>query len=110
MEATVGARWFDSKRNPLSGRNNIDDSGNRRLGDLVYPHAVIECKVRKSIASIARALETKELAEANGKPWVHIERQKGDAKTYLLVCDLELMDVAMAAVRAHIEARAKGQP
>lgn len=105
MESDVGARWFDSKRNPLSGRNNIDDKGNRRLGDIVYPHAVVECKVRKSIASIGRALETKELAEANGKPWVHIERQKGDGKTFALVCDLELMDVAMAAIRGHIESK-----
>ena len=109
-EAKVGRRWFNAPRNPLSGRNNVDDQGNRRLGDIVYAHAVVEVKVRSSIASLARALQTKALAKTRGLPWVHIERQKGDGQTYLLACDVSLMDVAMAAIRGHIEAGAsKGE-
>lgn len=71
-ERLVG-EWFGSTRNPLSGRNNVDDNGNRRLGDVIHPLAVIEVKRRKNNSTIIRAKETRDLAKKHNKPWVHLE-------------------------------------
>ena len=71
------AEWFDSKRNPLSGRNNVDDQGQTRPGDVIYKHAIVECKLRAKNAIIERAKETKTLADQLQKPWIHLEALKG---------------------------------
>lgn len=82
------AGWFGSVRNPLSGRNNVSDDGTRRLGDLVYPHAVVEVKRRKANTAITRAKETRQLAA--GKPWIHVEFSTGQPEITALVMDYEL--------------------
>ena len=85
------ASWFKVLRNPLSGRNNRDDSGRRRLGDILYKRAVVEVKTRRKLVTITRALDTKKLAEEHNKPWVHFERLVGDKKTIVTVCDESLV-------------------
>ena len=72
------AGWWGTCRNPLSGRNNVDDSGRRRLGDIVFSRGVIEVKRRQSL-SFKRAFETRRLAEECGKPWAHYEFRTGQA-------------------------------
>lgn len=64
------AKWFGSHRNPLSGRNNIADDGSRRLGDIVYKHAVIEVKHKKTV-NVDVGAETRKLAD--GRPWLVFE-------------------------------------
>jgi len=85
------ASWFNVLRNPLSGRNNRDDSGKRRLGDILYKHAVVEVKTRRKLVTITRALESKKLAEEHTKPFIHFERLVGDRKTIVTVCDESLV-------------------
>ena len=67
------AKWFDTTRNPLSGRNNRNDDGSKRLGDNLYKPALIELKTRRRIATLDRASETRDLANAHNIPWLHIE-------------------------------------
>lgn len=90
FESQIG-EWFGVYRNPLSGRNNRDDSGKKRLGDIIYPYAVVEGKTRRKLATISRVYETKKLAENNGKQFVHFERIVGDRETIVLVCDEKLI-------------------
>lgn len=66
------AKWFGTKRNPLSGRNNVDDKGERRLGDIIYPYALIEVKRRKE-CSFNFAKEARELAKTRKLPWLVFE-------------------------------------
>lgn len=81
------ASWFNVLRNPLSGRNNRDDSGKRRLGDILYKCAVVEVKTRRKLVTMTRACDTKKLANDHNKPWIHFERLVGDKKTIVTVCD-----------------------
>ena len=84
------ASWFGGRRNPLSGRNNVSDSGEKRLGDVVgVGDLVVECKLLKAVASIRRARQTAKLAKENGKRFVHVEREKGDRKLVCFVVDRE---------------------
>jgi len=85
------ASWFNVLRNPLSGRNNRDDSGKRRLGDILYKCALVEAKTRRKLSTITRALDSKKLAEEHGKPFIHFERIVGDKKTIVTVCDESLV-------------------
>ena len=66
------AKWFKTIRNPLSGRNNVDDKGNRRLGDIVYKYALVEVKRRKE-CSFNFAREARDLAKKHNVPWVVFE-------------------------------------
>ncbi len=102
-ESFVAERWFNTTRNPLSGRNNRNDDGSKRLGDNLYQQALVEVKLRKKNAVIERALETRELAEANDIPYIHLESLLGNKQVWALCVDLPLMDVAVLAVRRHIE-------
>lgn len=81
------ASWFNVLRNPLSGRNNRDDSGKRRLGDILYKSAVVEVKTRRKLITMTRAYDTKKLADDHNKLWIHFERLVGDKKTIVTVCD-----------------------
>lgn len=72
----IVAGWFFSVRNPLSGRNNVADDGSRRLGDIVYPHAVVEVKRHKTI-SMVNVPCVRDLARATGKPWALFEFKTG---------------------------------
>lgn len=90
------AGWFGTKRNPLSGRNNVGDNLERRIGDVIYKYAVIEVKRRKSI-SMKMAKETKADGLEAGKPWLHFEFQTGQPQivklttsyqTAALICEL----------------------
>lgn len=71
------AGWFKTNRNPLSGRNNVDDQGKRRLGDAAYPYALLESKLVGKHAAISRARDTWRQAKEAGKPFLHVEFQKG---------------------------------
>jgi len=90
FEEQVG-QWFGVHRNPLSGRNNRSDDGKRRLGDILYKYALVEVKTRRKLATITRALESMELAEKNGKPFIHFERIVGDKKVIVTVCHEDLV-------------------
>lgn len=87
----------------MSGANNRNDDGSKRLGDILYRPAIVEVKLRKSNVVIKRANETRELAEEHGLPFLHLESMLGDKRTWALVTDIELMDVAIAAIKRHIE-------
>lgn len=80
------ASWFGTKRNPLSGRNNYNDAGEKRLGDILFEHAVVEVKRRSGI-SMSMALETKRLAQQNKRPWVHYEFRTGLADVVKISTD-----------------------
>jgi hypothetical protein len=71
---------FQSQRNPLSGSNNRGDDGKPRSGDVLFAPALVEVKLRKRHATLARAMQTKAEAEKLGKPWIHIELTHGDRK------------------------------
>jgi len=71
------ASWFGNVRNPLSGRNNVNDDGSKRLGDICYRYAVVEIKRRKTF-SLKYAKETKKLAVKYGLPWICIEFKTGE--------------------------------
>jgi len=90
FESQISA-MFGVLRNPLSGRNNRDDSGKRRLGDSLYKHAVVEAKTRRKLVTITRAYDTKKLAKEHNKPWIHFERLVGDRKTIITVCEKSLV-------------------
>jgi DNA relaxase NicK len=90
FEAQIG-EWFGVRRNPLSGRNNRDDSGKKRLGDVLYKHALVEGKTRRKNSVFTRVYETKKLAGENKVPWIHFERLVGDTKTIITVCDEDLL-------------------
>jgi len=90
FEEQIG-QWFNVHRNPLSGQNNRDDSGRKRLGDILYKYAVVEGKTRRKNSIITRAYETKKLAKEHNKPWIHFERIVGDKSTIVTVCDEDLV-------------------
>jgi hypothetical protein len=85
MERKV-ASWFGSTRNPLSGRNNVDDNGERRLGDIVYPHAAIEVKQKKTVSMVDVDC-IRVPAVAARKPWLLLEFKKGAANLVKLTMD-----------------------
>lgn len=85
MERLV-ANWFCSHRNPLSGRNNVDDEGNKRLGDLVYKYAAIEVKQHKTI-SMTNVECIKRPALAARLPWLLVEFKKGAINLVKLTMD-----------------------
>lgn len=85
MERKV-ADWFNSFRNPLSGRNNIADNGTRRLGDIVYPFAAIEVKQHKTV-SMVNVDCIKVPAMAAHVPWLLVEFKKGAINLVKLTMD-----------------------
>jgi len=97
------AKWFDSTRNPLSGRNNVDDSGQRRLGDIIYKHAVVEVKRRKKNSCLLRAKETRKLATKNKKPWVHIEFSTGQPELVAFVFNYEVAEIIAKVLKSKWE-------
>ena len=80
------AGWFGTTRNPLSGRNNRDDNNEVRCGDIIYKHAIVEVKRRRSV-SMQVGLETRDLARPRMKPWLVYEFQTGCADMVKLTCD-----------------------
>ena len=103
----IVAGWFDGYRNPLSGRNNRDDKGNRRVGDVIYPPALIEVKYRSKVSSITRAKETQRLADKEKLPWLHIEFQRGSNACVAIVLTAEL---AEEMVRGFLRPKWEGEP
>ncbi len=85
------AGWVGSKRNPLSGANNVSDDGTERLGDVIHPSAVIEVKLRANNATISRANSIyKEVKKkAKDKKFVYVERVKGNKELVCLVLPYE---------------------
>ncbi len=94
------AGWVGSKRNPLSGANNVSDDGKERLGDVIHPSAVIEVKLRANNATISRAREIyKEVKKkAKDKKFVYVERVKGNKELVCLVLPYEDAKKAVQAV------------
>lgn len=82
------ASWFGTKRNPLSGRNNIDDKGERRLGDIIYKHALIEVKRRKE-CSFSFAKEARKLAKTRNLPWLVFEFKTAEPDLVKISMDYE---------------------
>ena len=85
------ASWIGSRRNPLSGSNNVSDDGKERLGDVICDRAVIEVKLRGANATISRAKEVyKEVKKkAKGKKFIYVERVKGSKELVCLVLPYE---------------------
>lgn len=106
FERQVGD-MFGVKRNPLSGTNNRNDDGTKRLGDVLYRPAIIELKLRKRNATIKRAQETKKLAKENNKPFLHVERVKGDRKTLALCVDSSMAEKLIKEFMRIVENRDK---
>lgn len=101
-EREVAEMWGDENnkctRNPLSGSNNRDDKGEKRIADIIgLNNIVVEVKYRKRISTILRALATqKQVKEFNEKHntdkiWVHMERTKGNAKLWTLTVDKTIL-------------------
>lgn len=84
----VVAGWFGTVRNPLSGRNNVDDSGARRLGDIVYKHAVVEIKRHKTVSMINVPC-VRDLARKAKLPWALFEFKTGAADLVKLTVNKE---------------------
>lgn len=89
MERQVGL-WFNAFRNPLSGRNNIGDDGERRIGDIVYAPAAIEVKQHKSV-NMRNVECIKYPALAAKKPWALFEFKKGAINLVKLTTDHKTM-------------------
>ena len=83
------AGWIGSRRNPLSGSNNVSDSGRGRLGDIIHPSAVIECKLRKSVSVISMMRGEYRKAKKEGKTFVGVVREKGKKDLICLVLPYE---------------------
>ncbi len=83
------AGWVGSRRNPLSGSNNVSDSGEGRLGDIIHPSAVIECKLRKSVSVISMMREEYRKAKKEGKAFIGVVREKGKKDLICLVLPYE---------------------
>ena len=75
------ARFFGAGRTPLSGGN----SGHTR-SDSLHPDLFIECKQRKSSATVKLFRETETLAKKENKTPVVALQQTNDTKGWLLVC------------------------
>lgn len=84
------AEWFGSHRNPLSGGNNVNDEGGKRLGDLVYKPGIVEVKRRKNNAFIGRAKHTRMQANSVNLPWLHIEFSTRQPDIVGMVMDYDL--------------------
>lgn len=80
------ADWFGTRRNPLSGRNNVCDDLSPRLGDIIYSHAVVEVK-RRATVSFDVAKDTRELAKRHFKPWIVFEFRTGEPNLVKISCD-----------------------
>ncbi len=99
------AAWFGTFRNPLSGRNNRDDAGKARLGDIIHPTAVVEIKHRRTI-SFSVAKETRDLANEHGKHWLCMESCPGEANLIKLVMSKDMAsDVCAYIARTHFKGK-----
>ena len=98
------AGWFGTKRNPLSGANNRGDQGQPRPGDVIYEHALIECKHRASNATITRAKNTQKEAKALGKPWIHIEGARSQ-RLYCFVVDEDTAELLVRTLKKKYEGK-----
>lgn len=106
-ERTVAA-WFKSHRNPLSGRNNVDDDGARRLGDIVYKHAVIEVKRHKAI-SMTNVPCVRDLAKKANKPWALFEFKTGYQHAVKITVDKDTAAFIASCLDARWRALAAAQ-
>lgn len=103
------ASWFKTVRNPLSGRNNVDDSGGRRCGDVIMGYGLVEVK-RKKALSMKDAKDTQQLARARNLPWAHMEFQTGTPSLVQITLDYENAKIICEALRTHWIARASVPP
>lgn len=110
FEKQLGDMW-NGVRNPLSGRNNISDKGERRLGDVIVPELeekdipyLIEAKLLKRISTEKRALETRELAvEHDIEDWFHFERRNGSKKVLILACNEAWMGRIVQFIKSEMQ-------
>lgn len=83
------AGWIGSRRNPLSGSTNVSDEGKGRLGDVLHPSVVIECKLRNKVSVISMMREEFKRAKKEGKAFVGVVREKGKKDLICLVLPYE---------------------
>lgn len=102
------ASWLGTMRNPLSGRNNRNDDGSRRLGDVLYKESVIEIKRRNNI-SMANVHCVRDLARAARLPWLLLEFRTGTADLVKLTCDHDTARFIMKMLDKKWKLNAKGQ-
>jgi hypothetical protein len=100
-ERLIAEKYFNSKRNPLSGQNNRGDDLKPRKGDVIYPYALVEIKLRKRNAVLERAKQTQE--QAGEDKWVHIETIGGDRKLFAVVVPPEVFGGVIALLRNWFE-------
>jgi len=81
------ASWIGKRRNPLSGRNNVSDSGEERAGDIISDRLHIECKLRERVGAIGMMREERKKAK---KPFVGVLREKRKKDLVCLVMDYDL--------------------
>lgn len=92
------AAWLHTTRNPLSGRNNRNDDGSKRLGDVLYRHAVIEVK-RKKTVNMREVDSVRWLARVAKLPWALFEFKTGAADLVKITVNHATAEVICACLR-----------
>jgi len=83
------ASWIGSRRNPLSGKNNVSDDGRPRAGDVVSKRLYIEVKLRKQVGAIELMRHEYKKSKKTKKRFVGVIREKGRKDLICLVVDKE---------------------
>ena len=83
------AKFFGCYRNPLSGRNS-----RAAIGDVIHPHLVIECKLRKRHAAV-RLWDEAKTSDKDKLPVVALAEHNRPG-FWLLVHSDDLLAVAAA--------------
>ena len=90
MQERWVAEWFGVKRNALSGRNNSNDDGSPRLGDIVHPVGVVEVKRRKDVSlELGRAIAKLSRKLKPPRPWLVVEFKTGQIDMVKLTMNKE---------------------
>lgn len=84
------AKILGTRRNPLSGSNNVDDKGAKRYGDVIHDRLHVEVKIRANVGCIS--LMREEYKKRHGKTFVGIIREKGKKDLIALVVDYKTME------------------
>lgn len=92
------ASWWGTFRNPLSGRNNRNDDGSKRLGDIMYKPALIEVK-RHNDVSMKIAESVRALARAHYKRWALFEFRTGCANLVKITVDHDTAEAICGFLR-----------
>jgi len=84
------ASWIGSRRNPLSGANNVSDDGKGRSADVISKKLYIECKIRDKVGAISlMRKEYKKFKKTDKKLFVGVIREKGRKDLVAIVVDYD---------------------